>query len=133
MIWSNTKKLDVHPSLKARNPVDEAIQDAKPPTTTMTENNIRDCAILIFHGSPSSGNCSPLILQYLQQILLPDYVWAANKVGLKFGLPVLSIDRLIFDSLAENENLASMKVNDVINEEYSEIASAQDLAQPHDG
>lgn len=56
----------------------------------------------------------------------------ANRVGLKMGFPVMNIDQLIYESLAENENLASIKVNEIIDKTFIDIASETDLLAQED-
>lgn len=53
-IWSRSK-FEVNPSLKMRNPVQEAIDAAKPSEPKKQEFNVRDGILLIFHGSPFTG------------------------------------------------------------------------------
>lgn len=42
-------------------------------------------------------------------------------------IPTFNIDQLIYQSLVENFNLATVKVNEVINQEFLECASESDL------
>lgn len=52
---------------------------------------------------------------------------AASKAGLRVNLPVYSIDKLIIESLVDNESLATLTINDVIHNEFIEVASDNDL------
>lgn len=55
------------------------------------------------------------------------YVEAANAVGHHLKIPTFNIDQLIYQALIENFNLATVKVNEVINQEFLECASESDL------
>lgn len=55
VIWSNKFKLDVSPELKNMDPVEEALEMAKPPPSLPQKNEVRDGIVFIFHGSPFSG------------------------------------------------------------------------------
>lgn len=59
---------------------------------------------------------------------------AANLAGLKLKIPIYSIDRLIYESLVENNTHSANKITKHIEDEFEYAANKEDLVYiPEEG
>ncbi|KAI4465642.1 dlec1 deleted in lung and esophageal cancer 1 [Holotrichia oblita] len=109
--YSMTPEMEIKP----QDPVGEAITDAlkKIPCSSLMDS--KTGVAIIFHGSPYT-----------------DYVRAAYRAGLVLKLPVVSVDRMIYNALIQPATLAAIKVRQIIDEAFFGVASEIDLKTPAD-
>ncbi|GJQ69846.1 hypothetical protein Trydic_g22394 [Trypoxylus dichotomus] len=88
--------------------IDEALRGSNytPPDTKIG-------ILLIFHGAPKT-----------------EYLRAANIAGCELQLPIVSIDRMLFDALLCPSTLAAIKVRQIIDEAFYSVASETDMQTP---
>lgn len=63
-----------------------------------------------------------------------EYLEAANLAGRTLNVPTYNLDQLFVEALVSNSSLAANKVNEIIQDEFMNIASETDLtALPEEG
>lgn len=96
-------KLDEGVDLLAefKDPIRAALLESK---DLQEHTDSKDGIAVIFHGAPFTN-----------------YIYAANKLGLRHDLTVLNIDKLIIDYLVENSTKAVETIMELIDNAYNEV------------
>ncbi|KAJ8920877.1 hypothetical protein NQ315_015670 [Exocentrus adspersus] len=77
---------------------------------TCEDKKEHNSVFIIFHGGPHT-----------------EYVKTARKTGEKLDMPVYSIDKLIYEALIEADGSSALKIKNLIEEEFQNVATNEDL------